>query len=94
MPRRNDRRAVSLPPRFPSRPFSNGAFWPANLALSQAAEGSIYANIYPFFDANTSIDNAISQFHTDYDALRAALNSSASAACPSPSVKPAGRRRR
>jgi MYXO-CTERM domain-containing protein len=48
---------------------------PANQALSQAAEGSIYANIYPFFDANTSIDNAISQFHTDYDALRAALNS-------------------
>ncbi len=46
----------------------------ANQALSQAAEGSIYANIYPFFDANTSIDNAISQFHTDYDALRAALN--------------------
>ena len=48
---------------------------PANQALSQAAEGSIYANIYPFFDANTSINNAISQFHTDYDALRAALNS-------------------
>jgi exo-beta-1,3-glucanase (GH17 family) len=46
----------------------------ANQALSQAAEGSIYANIYPFFDANTSIDNAIAQFHTDYDALRAALN--------------------
>ena len=48
---------------------------PANQALSQAAEGAIYANIYPFFDANTSIDNAIPQFHTDYDALRAALNS-------------------
>jgi exo-beta-1,3-glucanase (GH17 family) len=48
---------------------------PANQALSQAAEGSIYANIYPFFDANTSIGNAISQFHTDYDALRTALNS-------------------
>jgi len=47
---------------------------PANQALSQAAEGPIYANIYPFFDANTSIDNAISQFDTDYDALRAALN--------------------
>ena len=48
---------------------------PANQALSQAAEGAIYANIYPFFDANTSIDNAIAQFHTDYDALRAALDS-------------------
>jgi exo-beta-1,3-glucanase (GH17 family) len=47
---------------------------PANRALSQAAEGAIYANIYPFFDANTSIDNAIAQFHTDYDALRTALN--------------------
>jgi len=47
---------------------------PANQALSQAAEGAIYANIYPFFDANTSIDNAIAQFHTDYDALRTALN--------------------
>ena len=48
---------------------------PANQALSQAAEGAIYANIYPFFDASTSIDNAIAQFHTDYDALRTALNS-------------------
>ena len=48
---------------------------PANKALSQAAEGAIYANIYPFFDANTAIDNAIAQFHSDYVALRTALNS-------------------
>jgi len=48
---------------------------PANQDLSKAAEGAIYANIYPFFDANTSIDNAITQFHSDYDALRMALNS-------------------
>jgi exo-beta-1,3-glucanase (GH17 family) len=47
----------------------------ANQNLSKAAEGAIYANIYPFFDANTSIDSAIAQFQSDYGALRAALDS-------------------
>lgn len=47
---------------------------PANAALSENAEGTIYANIYPFFDAGTTIDTAISQFGTDYQALRAALD--------------------
>jgi exo-beta-1,3-glucanase (GH17 family) len=46
----------------------------ANLPLSQTAEGTIYANIYPFFDAGTTIDTAIAQFDADYNALRTALN--------------------
>jgi exo-beta-1,3-glucanase (GH17 family) len=46
-----------------------------NAAISQAAEGAIYANIYPFFDARTTIGNAVSQFNADSNALRSALDS-------------------
>lgn len=46
----------------------------ANQALDQAAEGTIYANIYPFFDANTSITGAVAQFNADLTALRSALD--------------------
>lgn len=46
----------------------------ANQALNQAAEGIIYANIYPFFDAGTTIDTAITQFDADFNALRSALD--------------------
>lgn len=46
----------------------------ANQALNQAAEGIVYANIYPFFDAGTDITHAIAQFDADFNALRTALN--------------------
>lgn len=47
---------------------------PEHQALSQAAEGRIFANIYPFFDVNTPIEHAVTQFQADYNALRNALN--------------------
>ncbi|MFO0944645.1 MAG: glycosyl hydrolase family 17 protein [Planctomycetota bacterium] len=43
-------------------------------ALSETAEGKIFANIYPFFDANTPIENAITQFEADFSSLRNSLN--------------------
>lgn len=47
---------------------------PEHKALSETAEGQVFANIYPFFDANTSIENAIMQFEADYNSLRNSLN--------------------
>lgn len=48
---------------------------PEHAGVSQAAEGAIYANIYPFFDNGTTIDTAITQFQADYGVLRNAINS-------------------
>lgn len=61
-------------------PVSTAQQWgvlagPANADLSRAAEGAVYANIYPFFDSGTTINTSITQFRTDYNALRTALNS-------------------
>lgn len=47
---------------------------PEHKALSETAEGRIFANIYPFFDPNTPIEHAITQFEADYNTLRGALN--------------------
>src|SRR5262249_60786795 len=41
---------------------------PANRALSQAVETAVYASIYPVFAANTSLQHAIAQIHTAYEA--------------------------
>lgn len=48
---------------------------PEHKALSETAESRIFANIYPFFDLNTPIENAITQFEADYNSLRNSLNS-------------------